>query len=351
MDKYTILSRIGEGAHGVVLKGQHKDTGELVALKKVPLRKLDEGIPHAALREIKALQLASSHPNIVRLREFFPHGAGFTLVFDYMFSDLSEILRSIESRLCEGKVKTYMIMLLRGDLKPANLLIDGTGVLKIADFGLARLFSYDESRLYSHQVATRWYRSPELLYGARHYTQSVDLWAVGCIFGELINNSPLFPGENDIEQLWFVIRVLGTPTEKNWPGLSRLPDYNKITFTRCKPVALENILLSPSHLAVDLLEKFLNYDQSKRISAEKLGFQPFPPPQLQCLDDFPFFFKCPALLHDYFLTEPLPVDHTELPKPPTERPSGTSFEDCLKAPLNSLLPPPSYFDETASYFA
>nr|CUU98197.1 hypothetical transcript [Hymenolepis microstoma] len=224
---------------------------------------------------------------------------------------ISEILRSIESRLCEGKIKTYMLMLLRGDLKPANLLIDSWGVLKIADFGLARLFSEDKNRLYSHQVATRWYRSPELLYGARHYSESVDLWAVGCIFGELLNNSPIFPGESDIEQLWFVIRVLGTPTEKNWPGLSRLPDYNKITFTHC----------------VDLLKKFLNYDQSKRISAEK------------------------ALLHDYFLTEPLPVDHTELPKIPNERPPATPFEDCLKAPLNLLLPPPSYFDEAASYFS
>ncbi|VDO13215.1 unnamed protein product [Rodentolepis nana] len=338
MDKYVILSRIGEGAHGVVLKGRHKDTGRLVALKKIQLRNVDDGIPHTAIREIKALQLTSFHPNIVRLHEFFPHGMGFTLVFDCMLSDLSEILRSIESRLCEGQIKTYMLMLLRGvsflhsnsimhrDLKPANLLIDSCGVLKIADFGLARLFSDDKNRLYSHQVATRWYRSPELLYGARHYSKSVDLWAVGCIFGELINNSPIFPGENDIEQLWFVIRVLGTPTEKNWPGLSRLPDYNKITFNRCKPVALEEILLSPSPLGVDLLKKFLNYDQSKRISAET------------------------ALLHDYFLTEPLPVDHAKLPRISTKRHSGAPFEGCLKAPLNLLLPPSSYFDEAASYF-
>ncbi|VDM23629.1 unnamed protein product [Hydatigera taeniaeformis] len=279
--------------------------------------------------------MMSFHPNIVRLREVFPHGMGFTLVFDYMSTDLSEILRSIDSPLSEGEVKAYMIMLLRGisflhsnsimhrDLKPANLLINSKGILKIADFGLARLFSRQEDKLYSHQVATRWYRAPELLYGARRYTESVDLWAVGCILGELINNSPLFPGENDIEQLWFVIRVLGTPTEKNWPGLTQLPDYNKITFSHCEPVALEDVLLSDSLLARNLLGKFLCYDQNRRISAEK------------------------ALLHDFFLTEPLPVGHNMLPKPKAKRNTSTVLENCLKAPLSTLIPSPNFFDETA----
>ncbi|XP_021239598.1 cyclin-dependent kinase B1-1-like, partial [Numida meleagris] len=103
------------------------------------------------------------------------------------------------------------------DLKPANLLIDGAGRLKLADFGLARVLAAPRGRPYSHQVATRWYRAPELLYGARHYDEGVDLWAVGCIFGELLNLSPLFPGENDIEQLCCVLRALGTPSPRAWP--------------------------------------------------------------------------------------------------------------------------------------
>ncbi|KAM4563940.1 cyclin-dependent kinase 20 isoform 2-T4 [Odontesthes bonariensis] len=188
MEQYGILGRIGEGAHGIVFKAKHIETGETVALKKVALRRLEDGIPNQALREIKALQEIEDNQHVVKLKDVFPHGTGFVLVFDFMLSDLSEVIRNYRRPLTPAQVKGYMMMLLKGvaflhhnnimhrDLKPANLLISSSGHLKIADFGLARLFSDRGDRLYSHQVATRWYRAPELLYGARKYDEGVDLW-------------------------------------------------------------------------------------------------------------------------------------------------------------------------------
>ncbi|XP_049774267.1 cyclin-dependent kinase 20-like isoform X2 [Schistocerca cancellata] len=243
MKNYKIEGTIGQGAHGLVLRGRHVDTGEIVAVKKVLLKRIEDGIPVTIFREIKALQEVD----------------------------------------CEN------------DLKPANLLISREGVLKIADLGLARLFGNEAiQRPYSHQVATRWYRAPELLYGARYYTESVDLWSVGCILGELLNNSPVFRGETDIEQLAIVIHTLGTPNEEVWPGVSTLPDYNKVSFKECRGIPLEQVFLEVSPEGVDLLKKLLLYDASKRISAEK------------------------ALVHQYFFTRPLPSPMSEMPKPTDE---------------------------------
>uniref|UniRef100_A0A670JZR7 Cyclin-dependent kinase 20 n=2 Tax=Podarcis muralis TaxID=64176 RepID=A0A670JZR7_PODMU len=282
MDQYSILGRIGEGAHGIVFKAKNIETGETVALKKVALRKLEDGIPNQALREIKALQEIEENQHVVKLKDFFPHGTGFVLVFEYMLSDLSEVIRNSEQPLTEAQVKGYMLMLLKGvdfchansimhrDLKPANLLISSTGQLKIADFGLARVFTSDGERLYSHQVATRWYRAPELLYGARKYDEGVDLWAVGCIFAELLNNSPLFPGENDIEQLCCVLRVLGTPNQKIWPEITELPDYNKISFKEKLPIPLEQVVPDASPQAVQLLKQFLVYPSKQRVQAAQI---------------------------------------------------------------------------------
>ncbi|XP_047622091.1 LOW QUALITY PROTEIN: cyclin-dependent kinase 20-like [Phacochoerus africanus] len=245
MEQYCILGRIGEGAHGIVFKAKHVETGEIVALKKVALQRLEDGIPNQALREIKALQ--------------------------------------------EIEDSQY-------DLKPANLLISASRQLKIADFGLAGAFSLDGCRLYMHQVATRWYRAPELLYGARQYNQGVDLWAVGCILGELLNGSPLFPGENDIEQLCCVLRILGTPSPQVWPEITELPDYNKISFKEQAPVPLEEVLPDASPQALDLLGRFLLYPPLQRIAASQ------------------------ALLHQYFFTAPLLAHPSELPIP--HRPGG-----------------------------
>ncbi|KAJ3313938.1 Cyclin-dependent kinase 20 [Boothiomyces sp. JEL0838] len=293
---------IGEGAHGVVLKATFVKTGEIVALKKVPLRKLENGIPTTIIREIKALEQLN-HPNVVLLREVFPSGTGFVLAFEYMLSDLAEVLKNGVAPLTEPQIKTYMLMILKGiaychsnkimhrDLKPANLLISPNRILKLADFGLARVCNLETARPYSHQVATRWYRAPELLYGARKYDFGVDLWAVGCIFGELLNHSPLFPGQNDIDQLFSVISVLGTPTVESWPELENLPDYNKIQFPTTKGVPIQTICPDASKEAVALLEKFLIYQSSKRISASE------------------------ALLDSYFFNKPLPAHHLELPLP------------------------------------
>ncbi|CAL8090277.1 unnamed protein product [Orchesella dallaii] len=278
MNDYKVLATVGEGAHGIVLKARHIVSGDLVALKKVTLKKISEdGIPVQVIREIKALQCLE-HENVVYLIDVFPQGLSFVMVFEFMPSNLWEILDSY--KLSGGQAKCYMKMILRGleylhshhimhrDLKPANLLIADNKTLKIGDFGLCRLYFKDEKTAYSHQVATRWYRAPELLYGARYYDETVDIWSAGAIFAEMLKGSPVFPGENDIDQLYLVISSLGTPNEDTWPGHSELPDYNKISFSKMCPVPLETLVPSDVPGCSDFLRKFLIYDSNKRLSAK-----------------------------------------------------------------------------------
>eukprot|EP00826_Nyctotherus_ovalis_P034844 TRINITY_DN2938_c0_g4_i3.p2 TRINITY_DN2938_c0_g4~~TRINITY_DN2938_c0_g4_i3.p2 ORF type:complete len:174 (+),score=52.16 TRINITY_DN2938_c0_g4_i3:607-1128(+) len=151
------------------------------------------------------------------------------------------------------------------DLKPQNLLVDRKGVVKLADFGLARAYGLP-IKTYTHEIVTLWYRAPEILLGQKQYSTSVDLWSVGCIFAEMAMKKPLFAGDSEIDEIFKIFKLHGTPTEETWPGVTKLRDF-KSTFPKFKGVALCEVAKTMDPLAQDLLSKLIALDPAKRISA------------------------------------------------------------------------------------
>lgn len=207
VSKYDRLCKIGQGTFGEVFKARHKETGRLVALKKVLMENEKEGFPITALREIKILQLLD-HTNVIRLieicrREEGQSKATFFLVFDFCEHDLAGLISNIQVKFSLADIKSVMKQLLEGlyfihsnkilhrDMKAANILITKTGILKLADFGLARAFSLAKQNRYTNRVVTLWYRPPELLLGERNYGPAIDLWGAGCIMAEMWTRSPI----------------------------------------------------------------------------------------------------------------------------------------------------------------
>lgn len=210
-----------------------------MAIKKIKVQKeYADGLAPDAVRELKHLQ-ELHHPNIISLLSVFSSkDQNLNLVLEYLpLGDLEMLIRDVDRvRYGAGDIKAWMGMLARAvwfchenfvlhrDIKPNNLLIAADGEVKLADFGLARSFS-DPYRVMTSNVITRWYRPPELLFGARHYSGAVDVWSVGLVFAELVIRNPFLPGNTEVEQIALICERIGTPTEDNWPGVTKLPEY------------------------------------------------------------------------------------------------------------------------------
>jgi len=289
MDNFVKIEKIGEGTYGVVYKAMDKSTGKMVALKKIRLETESEGVPSTAIREISLLK-ELTHPNVVHLFDIVHGNKHLYLVFEYLEQDLKKLLDSaksnpVDEELWSNLVKSYLYQLLKAiafchvhlilhrDLKPQNLLIDRTGSIKLADFGLARTFGVPV-RTYTHEVVTLWYRAPEILLGTKLYSAAVDVWSLGCIFAEMATRRALFPGDSEIDQLFRIFRTLGTPDETMWPGVSQLPDY-KSMFPRWDARDLDEVVPSFGEEGRDLLLKLLTYDPSERITARKALSHPY----------------------------------------------------------------------------
>ncbi|EAW24903.1 cyclin-dependent kinase [Aspergillus fischeri NRRL 181] len=298
MENYQKIEKIGEGTYGVVYKAREVNhPNRVVALKKIRLEAEDEGVPSTAIREISLLK-EMKHPNVVQLFNIvYVDDCKLYLVMELLDCDLKKYMdalpiheggrgRTLPDRsmmsanlgLDGAMVKKFMAQLVEGvrychshrilhrDLKPQNLLIDREGNLKLGDFGLARAFGVP-LRTYTHEVVTLWYRSPEILLGGRQYSTTVDMWSVGAIFAEMCTRKPLFPGDSEIDQIFKIFRLLGTPDEEIWPGVTALPDY-KPSFPKWRrsPAPLVPGLDSAG---CELLDALLEYDPAQRLSAKQ----------------------------------------------------------------------------------
>eukprot|EP00270_Netrium_digitus_P009733 TRINITY_DN2979_c0_g1_i1.p1 TRINITY_DN2979_c0_g1~~TRINITY_DN2979_c0_g1_i1.p1 ORF type:complete len:309 (+),score=70.09 TRINITY_DN2979_c0_g1_i1:479-1405(+) len=299
MDNYEKLEKVGEGTYGKVYKARCKKTGRLVALKKTRLEMEEEGVPSTALREVSLLQMLSQSIYVVRLLcvEHVDEGGKpmLYLVFEYLDTDLKKFMdmqgggRSSSQPLPPKTVQSFMYQLCKGvahchshgvmhrDLKPQNLLVDKEkGLLKIADLGLGRAFTVP-LKSYTHEIVTLWYRAPEVLLGATYYSTPVDIWSVGCIFAEMARKTPLFPGDSELQQLLHIFKLLGTPSEASWPGVTKLRDWHEFPFWR--PQSLAKVVPELSDYnngtGIDLMEKMLQYDPAKRISAKEALQHPY----------------------------------------------------------------------------
>jgi len=286
LENFSRVEKIGEGTYGVVYKAKDNSSGNVVALKRIRLDSEADGVPSTAIREISLLK-ELDHLNIVKLLDIIHTDNKLFLVFEFLNQDLKKYMELYQNKngLPINLVKSYLFQMLQGiaychthrilhrDLKPQNLLLSTEGLIKLADFGLARAFGVP-IRSFTHEVVTLWYRAPEILLGCKYYSTEVDIWSIGGIFSEMATHKVLFKGDSEIDQLFQIFRILGTPDEKVWRGVSQLSDY-KTTFPNWTRQKLSTYNPQLDADGLDLLGKLLVYQPDNRMTARMALSHPF----------------------------------------------------------------------------
>ncbi|XP_012289102.1 cyclin-dependent kinase-like 4 isoform X2 [Orussus abietinus] len=290
MDKYENLEIVGEGSYGVVMKCKHKETGQIVAIKKFLETEEDAHVRKMAFREIRMLKKLR-HENLVNMIEVFRRRKRLYLVFEYLDHTVLDELEAAGGGLGLDVSRRHIFQVLRGlnfchvnhimhrDVKPENILVSPNGVVKLCDFGFAR-FVPGPNESCTDYVATRWYRAPELLVGDPRYGKPIDVWAVGCLYAEMVNGDPLFPGESDMDQLFQIMKLLGGVCGKHQTLLNRNGNMRllrRVSF-EVNPISaarnIRNLFPSWNSAALDFLIQCLRMDPDMRPSCSNLLHHP-----------------------------------------------------------------------------
>ncbi|KAK3703132.1 hypothetical protein LTR37_014609 [Vermiconidia calcicola] len=295
VERFNRLNHIEEGSYGFVSRAREEATGEIVAIKKLKLNPAtDGGFPVTALREIQCLN-AAKHRHIVDLREVVT-GEGSAkedvyLVMEFLEHDLKTLQDEMEEPFMPSEVKTLLLQLgsaveflhdhwiLHRDLKTSNILMNNRGEIKIADFGMARFCGDPPPNNLTQLVVTLWYRAPELLLGATTYDSAIDMWSLGCIFGELLTKNPLMQGKNEVDQLSKIFELCGIPSEDTWPGFKRLPNARTLRLPSQTKAAQGSIIRSKfatlTSAGSSLLNSLLSLNPAQRPTAKQMLEHPY----------------------------------------------------------------------------
>jgi len=291
--RYDVVQKLGKGAYGIVWKCTDKKTTETVALKKIFDAFQNATDAQRTFREIMFLQELSDHENIITLKDVFKaeNDRDIYLVFVFMETDLHAVIRA---NILEDVHKRYVVYqllkamkymhtgnVLHRDMKPSNVLLNSECKVKVADFGLARSIELSDEKgkqppVLTDYVATRWYRAPEILLGSTKYTKGVDMWSIGCILGELLGGKPLFPGTSTMNQLDRIIEVVGFPSKED---IEAIGSSFAATMIGSLPMStaknVRTLFPSAPDDSLDLLIKLLQFNPSKRITAEEALEHPY----------------------------------------------------------------------------